>query len=343
MRTYILRRLFFLTFVLIAVSIIMFSLLMTFSPERRAMVYVTTPQQAKDIPSLIKRYGFDQPFYKQYGRWAKEVASGNFGYSLVASRPVSEAFWIYFPVSLELALYASPCIIIFGIWMGTKAGRHRNSGFDHFSRVFSIIGWSLPTFLFALILLMIFYGYANWFPPGILSDESSMFIIEHPDDFIRYTGMYSIDGILNGNLGIALDSLKHLVLPVITLTVVVCAILMRVMRSGMIEELSKDYVTTARAKGVDEKTILIKHARRNALIPVITVAGTLVGFLMEGSIAVEIIFNRQGIGWWLATSAIQLDMPVLMAVCLFMGVVFVSVNLIVDILYAVIDPRIRLN
>jgi len=118
---------------------------------------------------------------------------------------------------------------------------------------------------------------------------------------------------------------------------------MRVMRSGMIEEMSKDYVTTARAKGVDEKTILIKHARRNALIPVITVAGTLVGFLMEGSIAVEIIFNRQGIGWWLATSAIQLDMPVLMAVCLFMGVVFVSVNLIVDILYAVIDPRIRLN
>jgi len=321
----------------------MFSLLMTFSPERRAMVYVTTPQQAKDIPSLIKRYGFDQPFYKQYGRWAKEVSSGNFGYSLVASRPVSEAFWIYFPVSLELALYASPCIIIFGIWMGTRAGRHRNSGFDHFSRIFSIIGWSLPTFLFALILLMFFYGYTNWFPPGILSDEASMYIIEHPDDFIRYTGLYSIDGILNGNLSITLDALKHLVLPVITLTVVVCAILMRVTRSGMIEEMSKDYVTTARAKGVDEQTILIKHARRNALIPVITVAGTLVGFLMEGSVAVEIIFNRQGIGWWLASSAIQLDMPVLMAICLFMGLVFVSVNLIVDILYAVIDPRIRLN
>jgi peptide/nickel transport system permease protein len=190
---------------------------------------------------------------------------------------------------------------------------------------------------------MIFYGYTNWFPPGILSDESSLYIIEHPQDFIRYTGLYSIDGILNGNPGIALDALKHLVLPVLTLTVVVCAILMRVMRSGMIEEMSKDYVTTARAKGVDEDTILIKHARRNALIPVITVAGTLVGFLMEGSIAVEIIFNRQGIGWWLATSAIQLDMPVLMAVCLFMGVVFVAVNLIVDILYAVIDPRIRLN
>ena len=307
------------------------------------MVYVTTPQQADDIPSLIKRYGFDKPFYYQYGRWVKEVASGNFGYSLVASRPVSEAFWIYFPVSMELALYAAPCIILFGIWMGTRAGRKRNSGFDHFSRIFSIIGWSLPTFLFGLILLMIFYGYLNIFSPGILGDEASMYIIEHPDDFIRYTGLYSIDGLLNGNLAITIDAIKHLVLPVITLTVVVCALLMRVMRSGMIEEMSKDYITTARAKGVNEKTILYKHARKNALIPVITVAGTLVGLLMEGSVAVEIIFNRQGIGWWLATSAIQLDMPVLMAICLFMGVVFVTVNLVVDILYAIIDPRIRLN
>jgi len=329
--------------VLFGVSIIMFSLLMTFSPERRAMVYVTTPQQAKDIPSLIKRYGFDQPFYNQYGRWVKEVASGNFGYSLVASRSVAEAFWIYFPISMELALYASPCIIWFGIWMGMKAGSKRNSGFDHFSRVFSIIGWSLPTFLFGLVLLMIFYGYTNWFPPGILSDNSSLYIIENPEAFVRYTGLYTIDGVLNGNFEITLDALRHLVLPVITLTVVVCAILMRVMRSGMIEEMSKDYVTTARAKGVDENTILVKHARPNALIPVITVAGTLVGYLLEGSVAVEIIFNRQGIGWWLASSAIQLDMPVLMAICLFMGLVFVMVNLIVDILYAFIDPRIRLN
>ena len=321
----------------------MFSLLMTFSPERRAMVYVTTPQQADDIPALIKRYGFDQPFYKQYGRWIKEVSSGNFGFSLVASRPVSEAFWIYFPVSMELALYASPCIIIFGIWMGTKAGKKRNSPFDHFSRLFSIVGWSLPTFLFGLILLMIFYGYLNMFTPGILSDASSMFIIENPDNFVRYTGMYTIDGVLNGNLGITWDALMHLFLPVVALTVVVCALLMRVMRSGMIEEMSKDYVTTARAKGVDEQTILVKHARKNALIPVVTVAGTLVGFLIEGSVSVEIIFNRQGIGWWLAESALQLDMPVLMFVCLFLGLVFVTVNLVVDVLYAIIDPRIRLS
>jgi len=129
---------------------------------------------------------------------------------------------------------------------------------------------------------------------------------------------------------------------VTTQVIVVVALLMRVMRSGMIEELSKDYVITARAKGADDRTVHLRHARKNALIPVVTVAGQLVAFSMEGSIAVEVVFNRQGMGWWLAESATQLDMPVLMGMCLFMGLVFVITNLVIDILYAAIDPRIRL-
>ncbi len=132
-------------------------------------------------------------------------------------------------------------------------------------------------------------------------------------------------------------------MPVFTQVVVIVAILMRVMRSSMIEEISKEYIITARAKGADKNTIYFKHAKKNALLPVITVAGWLVAMSMEGSIAVEIIFNRQGIGWWLASSAISLDIPVLMGVCLFFGLVFVIANLIIDILYAYIDPRIRLN
>ena len=167
--------------------------------------------------------------------------------------------------------------------------------------------------------------------------------MNNPDKFTPFTGMYTIDGILNGNLAITLDALSHLVLPVLTYVIVVVALNMRVMRSGMIEELSKEYVVTARAKGADKKTIHIKHARRNALLPVVTVAGQLMAMSMEGSIAVEVVFNRQGIGWWLAESAIQLDMPVLMCICLFMGIVFVITNLTLDILYAYIDPRIRLS
>lgn len=343
MLPYIIRRSLLLILVLFGVSILIFSLIMTFSPERRAAAYVSSPQQVKDIPKIIKQFGLDDPFYVQYVRWMKEVFRGNFGWSLVASRPVGEAFWTYLPVTLEMNLYAAPIVIMFGIWLGTLAGIHRNTWIDHSTRILAIIGWSLPTFLFALVLLMVFYGYFQIFSPGVISDSMTMFIMDNPEKFTPYTGFYTIDGILNGRLDITLDALAHLVLPVLTYVIVVVALNMRVMRSGMIEELSKEYVITARAKGADKRTIYIKHARRNALLPVVTVAGQLVAMSMEGSIAVEVVFNRHGIGWWLAESAIQLDMPVLMCICLFMGIVFVITNLILDLLYAYIDPRIRLT
>ena len=343
MTTYIVRRLLLLIVVLCGVSLLIFSILMTFSPERRAAAFVTSPQQIKDLPEIVKQLGLDDPFYKQYFRWIKAIGQGNFGWSQTAAKPVWEAFWQYFPVTLELNLFTSPIIIIFGIWLGTQAGIHRDTYIDHTTRIFAIIGWSLPTFLFALIILMIFYGYFDIFPPGIISDDFNMYIHENPDKFRQYTHLYTIDGLLNGRPDIAWDALRHLVMPVFTQVVVIVAILMRVMRSSMIEEISKEYIITARAKGADKNTIYFKHAKKNALLPVITVAGWLVAMSMEGSIAVEIIFNRQGIGWWLASSAISLDIPVLMGVCLFFGLVFVIANLIIDILYAYIDPRIRLN
>ena len=343
MLAFITRRFLLLILVLFGVSVLIFGILMTFSPERRAATYVTSPQQVKDIPKIIKQFGLDDPFYVQYFRWIKEVLKGNMGWSLVASRPVGEAFWYYLPITLEMNLFAAPIVIIFGIWLGTLSGIHRDTWIDHSTRIIAIVGWSLPTFLFALVLLMIFYGYLHLFSPGVLSDQLTMLIINNPEAYTRYTGMYTIDGILNGRLDITLDALSHLVLPVSTYVIVVVALNMRVMRSGMIEELSKEYVMTAQAKGADKNTIYIKHARRNALLPVVTVAGQMVALSMEGSIAVEVVYNRHGIGWWLAESAVQLDMPVLLCICLFMGVVFVITNLILDILYAVIDPRIRLN
>lgn len=343
MLPYIIRRFLLLILVLFGVSILIFGILMTFSPERRAAAYVTSPQQAKDIPNIIKQFGLDDPFYVQYLRWMREISKGNLGWSLVAARPVGEAFWRYFPVTLEMNLFAAPLVIILGIWLGSISGIHRDTWIDHGTRIFAIIGWSLPTFLFALVLLMFFYGYFHIFSPGILSDAYTMFIIDQPAQFVRYTGMYTVDGLLNGRPDITLDALRHLVLPVFTYVIVVVALNMRIMRSGIIEELAKDYVITARAKGADRRTVNFKHARKNALLPVITVAGQLVALSMEGSISVEVVFNRQGIGWWLAESATQLDMPVLMCICLFMGVVFVITNLVVDILYATIDPRIRLT
>jgi len=342
MITFILRRFFFLIFVLFGVSVLLFGILMTFSPERRAAAYVTTPQQARDIPKIIKQYGLDDPVYVQYFRWIKEVAHGNLGWSLVAARPVGQAFWRYFPITLEMNLIAAPIVVLLGIWLGSVSAIHRDTWIDHSARIFAIIGWSLPTFLFALVLLMVFYGYFHLFSPGIISDAINMSILNHPDQFKAYTGMFTLDGILNGRLDVTLNALRHLVLPVLTYVIVVVALNMRVMRSGLIEELGKDYVITAIAKGADRKTVQYKHARRNALLPVVTVAGQLMAMSMEGSIAVEVVYNRTGIGWWLAESATQLDMPVLMCMCLFMGVVFVITNLTLDILYAYIDPRIRL-
>jgi ABC-type dipeptide/oligopeptide/nickel transport system permease component len=343
MVAYIIRRFLLLVIVLFGVSVLLFGILMTFSPERRAATYVTSPQQAKDIPRLIQQFGLDDPFYIQYVRWLREISKGNMGWSLVASSPVVEAFWRYFPITLEMNLFAAPIVILFGIWLGTVSAIHRDTWIDHITRIFAIVGWSLPTFLFALLGLMVFYGYFQLFSPGVLSDQVSLLIMDDPDRFTRLTGMYTVDGLLNGRLDVTLDALAHLVLPVMTYVIVVVALNMRVMRSGMIEELSKDYVITARAKGADKNTIHIRHARRNALLPVVTVAGQLVAMSMEGSIAVEVVFNRHGIGWWLAESATQLDMPVLMCICLFMGIVFVITNLTLDILYAYIDPRIRLT
>lgn len=343
MTAFIVRRFFFLIFVLFGVSILIFGILMTFSPERRAAAFITTPQQAKDIPKIIAEHGLDRPYHEQYVKWIGEVASGNLGWSLVASRPVAEAFVAYFPVTLEMNLLAAPIMAIVGIWLGTISGANRDTWVDHSTRIFAIVGWSLPTFLFALVNLMVFYGYFQILSPGVLSDQLTMDIIDNPANFVRYTGLYTIDSLLNGRLDIAWDAFKHLLMPVFTYVIVVVALAMRVMRSGLIEELGKDYVITAMAKGADRRTVQIKHARKNALLPVVTVTGQLVALSMEGSISVEVVFNRQGIGWWLAESATQLDMPVLMCICLFMGVVFVLTNLILDILYAYIDPRIRLG
>jgi ABC-type dipeptide/oligopeptide/nickel transport system permease component len=343
MLSFITRRFLLLILVLLGVSVLIFGILMTFSPERRAAAYVNSPQQAKDIPKIIKQFGLDDPPYLQYFSWMKEVFRGNLGWSVVASRPVWDAFWNYFPVTLEMNLFAAPIVLFLGIWLGTLSGIHRDKWIDHTTRILAIVGWSLPTFLFALVLLMVFYGYFHLLSPGVLSDQLSMFIIDNPDKYIRYTGLYTIDGILNGYFNITLDALAHLVCPILTYVIVVVALNMRVMRSGMIEELSRDYIITARAKGADRRTIYLKHARRNALLPVITVAGQLMAMSMEGSIAVEVVFNRHGLGWWLAESAVQLDIPVLMCICLFMGVVFVFTNLTLDIMYAYIDPRIRLS
>jgi peptide/nickel transport system permease protein len=204
------------------------------------------------------------------------------------------------------------------------------------------MGWSLPTFWLGLLLMMIFYGYfRGLFPPGRLSVQ--MDVVVNSADFLRYTRINTLDAILNLNGAVFLDALRHLVMPVITISTVNVAFIMRLMRSSMLESLGKGYILTARAKGLDERIVIGKHARRNALIPVITVSGYLFAALAGGAVITETIFSFKGIGWWAWLSAVRLDIPSVLGFALFNAVLFVLVNLVVDILYTRIDPRVRLG
>jgi len=328
--------------VLFGVSIIIFVILSLFSPEQRAAAFITDVKQLRNIKSVIKTYHLDAPLYLQYFYWLKEVLHGNLGWSRTASRPVLEALFYFLPNTVELGLFSIVPIVLIGIWLGSASAVHQNRFIDHLSRTIAIIGWSLPTFWFGLLLLMIFYGYfKGLFPPEALSTSTSLYV--HSPNFVRFTHINTIDALLNWKGSVLLDALRHLVLPVITLTVVQCALVMRIMRSSMLEALGKGYVTTARAKGADEKTVIKKHVKRNAMIPVITVSGYLFAGLMNGVVITETIFNRKGLGWWWWRAAVQLDVPAILGAVFFNGILFVLTNLVVDLLYAYFDPRVRLG
>jgi peptide/nickel transport system permease protein len=342
LRAYVVRRLALLVPVLLGVTMLVFGLLQLFSPVERAALYVTDPAQFDNIQEIIEKYRLNAPIWEQYIRWISEVIHGNLGWSKVVSQPVGEALLNFLPATLELALFAIPLIIIGGIFLGSKAAANKDRAIDHATRLGAIIGWSLPTFWLGLLLLMVFYGYfSGLLPPERLSTEVN--IIVHSDEFTRFTGINTIDAILNGNMRVLGDSLRHLVLPVITLTAVQLAFVMRLMRSSMLESLGKAYILTARAKGLDEGTVVNKHARRNAMIPVLTVSGYVFAGLMNGVVITETIFNYKGLGWWAWQSSVNLDVPAVLAIALFNGILFVLTNLVVDLLCARIDPRVRLG
>jgi ABC-type dipeptide/oligopeptide/nickel transport system permease component len=338
---YIIRRLLFMILVLIGVSLLVFTVLMLIPPGMRVAAYVThekiTPEQ---IENLIKKYGLDDPAPIQYFRWLSNIVRGEFGFSSTAEAPVLEGFRIFFPITLELVLFATPIIVLVGIWLGTIGAVRKDEPVDHGIRLLAIVGYSLPTFWLGLLLLMFLYGYLGLFPPGSLFDKARD-LVYSSGRFRRYTYLLTIDGILNWRWDIVWDALYHLILPTINLVILDSALIMRLTRSSMLEVLGQDYIRTAVAKGADRRTVYLKHARRNGLLPVITVSGEMFATLLSGMVITETIFARKGIGWWMARAATQLDVAAIMFNVLFLGVIFVVVNLIVDLIYAAVDPRIR--
>ncbi|MEM3741805.1 MAG: ABC transporter permease [Nitrososphaerota archaeon] len=341
LRAYVIRRLLLFIPTLIGVTFLIFSITQLFDPLERASLYISDPRQARFAQEIIEKYGLDKPIYVQYFNWLAQVIQGNLGWSHSIHMKVLDAILTYFPATAELVIYSIPLIILIGINLGKISAVKRNSGIDHASRVIAIIGWSLPSFWLGITLLAIFYGGLGIFSPGRISGWAEDIV--RSGDFKIYTGLYTIDAILNFNWPILVDALYHLILPVITLTTINIALIMRVMRSSMLEQLGKMYITAARARGLDSKTVINKHATRNALIPVITLSGLLTAGMLSGAVITETVFEFKGVGYFAAHAATQLDIPAVLGFALFAGILFVTANLLVDILYAYIDPRIRLR
>ena len=354
MINYIIRRLLIMPLILFGVTALIFGMLFFLSPEERSALYVRDiPHNEAQMDAIIKRYGLNDPIYVQYWNWlvgkkdpisgnvVGGILRGNFGYSRTASQPVADLIRRRFPATVELALYTIIPIIGIGVYLGIAAAVNHNKFIDQAARVFAILGHSLPSFIFALLALMVFYAKLGWFPPGRVSDWASA-VISAPM-WKSYTYLITIDSLLNGRVDIFLDALRHLLLPVIVLSTISWATYLRITRSSMLETLRQEYVVTARAKGLKEKDVINGHARPNALIPVATLGGITMAALLGGAVLTETVFNFPGIGQAAGAAAAQLDVITVLSLTLLSGLILIVANLIVDVMYAFLDPRVRLD
>lgn len=341
MTRFILKRLAFLPLVLFGVTLLLFSCLQFLTPEMRAALYVKDPRQLSQLDAVINKYGLNKPLPIQYGIWLKQVVKGDLGYSETAKMEVSEAIKAFFPATLELTIAAFVPILFLGVFFGTLSAVYKDKWLDQATRFVAITGYSLPSFVLGLMLLMVFYGQLQWFPPGRYSLDVDLLV--NSEEFRHFTGLLTLDALLNGEFEAVIDLLKHLVLPATTLIYISVALLLRITRSSMLEELGKDYVRTARAKGLPNSIVIRRHALRNALVPVVTLSSLVFIFLLGGVVITETVFDYPGLGRWGVIAAQQLDIPAVLGTTLLAASLFVVANLISDILYAVVDPRIRVS
>jgi len=354
MTTYIIRRLLILPVIVVGVTMLIFALLSMLTPYERASLYVSdVPKRQGSIEAIIEKYGLNDPVYVQYWHWMvgrKDpdtgeirggILRGELGFSQTLGGPVFEVLRRRLPATAELAVWAAVPMISMGVLLGVLSAVHHNRIVDQILRVFSIVGWSIPTFVFGLVVLMVFYAKLGWFPPGRLSNWASQVV--QADGFRQYTHLHTLDALLNVRFDVFLDALRHLVLPITTLAYLNWAYLLRVTRSSMLDVLRQEYLVTARSKGLLERIVIMRHALPNALIPIITVGGLILVGLMNGVVITETIFNYPGMGSFLAQAALSLDAISVLGVTLFSSLILVLGNLVVDVLYGFVDPRIRLE
>jgi dipeptide transport system permease protein len=282
---------------------------------------------------LLHQFGLDQPLPVQYADYIGHVLRGDLGTSLTTHEPVLTEFLTLFPATVELAFFAMLFAVVIGLPAGVIAALKRNTVADYAVMGASLTGYSMPIFWWALLLILLFSVQLGWTP------VSGRISVQY--DVVSATGFMLIDALRSGEPGAFRSAVSHLILPSIALGTIPLAVIARMTRSSMLEVLREDYVRTARAKGLPRWRVVVVHALRNALIPVITVIGLQVGLLLSGAILTETIFSWPGVGNWLIHGVQSRDYPVVQGGILLIATIVISVNLLVDTLYGVINPRIR--
>jgi peptide/nickel transport system permease protein len=331
--SYLLRRLLGFAAVMIGISIITF-FLSHLVPADPAVVALGDHATDAQIETFREKYGLNKPVPEQYWVYVNGLVRGDLGISLRTRRPVASDLHDFFPATFELSLTALIFSILIGIPAGVVSATTRNRLPDNIVRLLSLIGGSVPIFWLGLILIGFFYGKLGWLPGGARIDK----FIPAPS---HITGLFTVDSLLTGNYKAFWSSVHHLLLPALALGYFSTAIIARMMRSSMLEVLNQAYVLAARAKGLGPGKVIWRHAARNALIPTVTTIGVTFGSLLSGAVLTETIFSWPGLGRYATNSAINLDFPAVMGVTLLAALVYTLTNLVVDMGYHWLDPRIR--
>lgn len=333
MKKIIIKRLLMMILVLFGVTIIVFFLSHVIPGDPARMMAGQRASQDTLI-SIRKQLGLDKPLIVQYFIYMKGLLSGNLGTSIRTQQPVISDLATYFPATLELVLYAFLIALIVGIPLGVLTSLKQNTLTDYLGRIFCIGGVSIPAFWGGIILILIFYSKLNLLPS---SGRLSLGVVFNA----KITGLITIDSLLTGNFAVFKDSLRHLILPAIVLSYAQLATITRQVRSSMIEVLNEEYIKTARANGIKEKFLIISYALRNALVPTITVVGLSLGGLLGGAVVTETVFNWPGMGKYVVDSIAFLDFQSIMGFTIVIVIGYVLINLVVDILYMLLNPQTR--
>jgi peptide/nickel transport system permease protein len=293
---------------------------------------------ADQIQEVIRAHGFDRPLYMQYFFWLQDVIKGDWGLTgaWAQGKPANEVFFSHFPYTVELSIFGTLLTIAIGIPLGIVSAIKNNKLSDHVSRIIALAGYSTPAYWFGFLLqLVFFYYFSLWGLPHLPSSGASELGVAN------ITGLPLLDGLLSGNLAYSWDELVHLILPSISLSFISLGFLARIVRASMLEVLRQDYITMARSKGLKERVIIYRHALKNALIPAVTLTGIFFATLLGGAMITEYVFSWPGVGQLAVRAIYQSDSNFILVYSLIFAVIIVFANLIVDIMYAFLDPRIK--